>query len=335
MMKKIINIFSLIIMFLIIFSCSKEANKNIPIQPIHTINDRLMFQNFNEYQTTYSMLCKFHTEDDLRFWAQSKNHTTLLDSQDSLISKYSGALRTILNKDYEFELGDSIILFNKGILYAYSKNETNKISLLDNPEKFKIIGAITASLVGRKDAKTVDIGANKNNCILDPFDILYYQPCSQVIQGPFAPGNPYSRQFVAQLYDETHFHPTTTGPWFDSNLFLYIKLEEHPSSGWRTCYNQREVRFQIYGTAIYKVSGQPNVNHTIPVIAHNYSCSDTIASGPLSYTLATTIDGSSLYGYKPSWTVSVYGFIFQHILGDTKYSTTPTGATYPYNDPIW
>lgn len=332
MMKKYLNIFSLIIIVFIFISCSKEVNNNLPPQQIPTPNDRLVFQSFKEYYNTYIMLCKFHTEDELRIWAQSKNHSTLLDSQDSIINNYSGSLRTILNKDSEFEIGDSIVLFNKGDLYAYSKKESNKISLLDNPEKFKKIGAIRSSLVGGKEAKSVDIGANGNSYIPDQFDLIYYQPCGEALQGPFALGSA-QRQFVSQLYDETTFSPFFDGPFIYSTLFLFIKLEEKTNSiPWRTCNNQREVSFHVSGSATYKAGGSSLI-FTIPTITGVYSCSSVIASGPLSFFLAGA-DGSNMYGYVPSWTISVYGFISQHVLGDTKHSTLGS-ATFPYDQAIW
>ena len=321
-------------MFLMIFSCSKEINNNIPAQQIPIPNDRLAFQNPKDFNNTYSMLSKFKTEDELRFWAQSKTHTTLLDSQDSIISNYSWAFKTIFSKDYEFEFGDSIVLFNKGDLYAYSKKEANKISLLDNPNKFRKIGVIRVTAVGGgKETKSVDsvsLGIHQNNCLLHPFTLTSYQPCGGVMQT----GLNGSRQYVSQLYDET---TEFSGVSYDSHLYLYIKLEEHPSSGWRTCLNQREVKYQVSGNAIYKLAGQRSDN-PFGYLTNDYHCDSANGtgaySGPLCILLAQ-YGGTNMWGYVPSWEIYIYGFIYQHVLGDPHPWTIPVGATFPYNQPIW
>src|ERR1035437_4735644 len=98
-MKKMKKIMFLLVGF-IVFSCSKEEKKvenNIP-------NDRLSFQNMQEFNDNYQILAKMDSKENLTVWAQAKNHSTLLYSTDTLISEYSDALKTILNRDSEFEL---------------------------------------------------------------------------------------------------------------------------------------------------------------------------------------------------------------------------------------
>lgn len=304
-------------MFLIIFSCSKEVNNNISTQQIPTPNDRLVFQSPKDFYNTYATLSKFKTEDELRFWAQSKTHTTLLDSQDSIISNYSGALRTILNKDSEFEMGDSIVLFNNGDLYGYSKNESN-ISIQKNPEKFKKVGSAVVSIVQRQNSKN-DVFPGGVDATWQPTAPLHsYQPCGGTLQT----GLNSSRKFVSELYyEQISYFPS---PWL-AYLWLRIKLEEIAHNSWRQCSNYRDVSYNVSGTAVLYYGGVPDYTHNYQVTG-NYLCSaGTSVSGPINVYLDHYSEPS--YNVGSFWRVAGSGFIYQHILGDDNYITVP--SAYP------
>jgi len=318
MMKKKLNIFSIIIMFLIIISCTKEVNNNISTQQTPISNDRLVFQSPKDFYNTYAILSKFKTEDELRFWAQSKTHTTLLDSQDSIISNYSGVLRTILNKDSEFEMGDSIILFNNGDLYGYSKNELN-ISIQKNPEKFKKVGSAVVSIVQRENSKS-DIGPFGLDATLQQeFNLHTYFPCG----GTQQTGLNALRKFVSELYyEQISFFPS---PW-NAILWLRIKLEEKASNKWRQCSNLRDVSFDISGNATLFIDGVPQRTQDYHIM-DNFQCSDnTSVSGPINVLM--TFWSYPTYDVSSFWRVHGYGSITQHIQGDDNYITHSAGTPY-------
>ncbi len=285
-------------------------------------NDRLVFQSPTDFYNTYSALSKFQTEDELRYWAQSKTHTTLLDSLDSIICNYSGTLRTILNKDSEFELGDSIVIFINGDLYGYSKQEAN-ISIQKNPEKFKKAGSVVVSIVQSQNSKNDVAPGGVDATWQNQFYIHSYQPCGGTLQT----GLNSLRKFVSELYyEQISFFPN---PW-RANLWLRIKLEERPSSGWRQCYNYRDISYDVAGTAVLYYGGVPDYTTNYEVTG-NFLCStSTSVSGPINVFLA--------YKYEPSYNVGSFwrvygsGFIYQHILGDDNYITIP--SAYPGGD-LW
>jgi hypothetical protein len=230
---------------LLILSCSKEDNKitsngRLVVKQLQVASDRLAFQSMKEYNDTYLMLAKLKSKEELSFWAQSNNHSTLLNSSDSSMLVYSDVFKTILNKDYEFELGDSIVLFNNGDLYAYSKNESNQITLLKNPEKFNKIGSVIVTILKKPEVKSVILPVNTLNADYNQMEFtqMYYQPCGEdlmVVEG--------SRKYVHEILDESTV--TYPGPVYYSYLYLRIKLEYYKSSrpnrGWNPAGEQRTI----------------------------------------------------------------------------------------------
>lgn len=100
-MKKIL----LFLFGMVILGCSKEV-KNTFLPPSLIANDRLVFENFDEFYKTYLTLAKNYSGDELVYQAQCKNHSTLLNSSDTTLNVYSTVFRTILNKNSEFEHGN-------------------------------------------------------------------------------------------------------------------------------------------------------------------------------------------------------------------------------------
>jgi hypothetical protein len=84
------------------------------------------------------MLSKICSYSDLQFWAQERSHSTIL--YDTMLTNYSPALRVILNKDSEFQMGDSVIWFHSGNLYSYIQDATFVNDLKANPESYKSSG---------------------------------------------------------------------------------------------------------------------------------------------------------------------------------------------------
>lgn len=288
-----------IVFFLIgfaIFSCSKEKEE------INNQNDRLLFENMQEFNDKYLILSKINSKEELNFWAQSKNHSNLLYSSDSLIENYSDALKTILNKDAEFELNDTIIWFNNGNLYAFSKNdEPNLISLKKHPEKCKKIGSVNLNTIGESKLKSTNIGLGKLDARNQfQFTQQYYQPCGgtrRALSG--------TRKYVHEIYDESYAY--NPGPVIYSYLHLRIKLEYKGSKGWKAAGEQREISVNVSGSANLYPSGAGG-NFKIPYTS--YDC-----SGNKDFVIMSVV-GS--YPWTPSWTVSMTGTIFQHVKGDNS-----------------
>jgi hypothetical protein len=276
-------------------------------------------------------LSKFRTEEELRFWAQSKKHSTLLDvqdnelnQQDTLLDKYSSALRTILNKDYEFEIGEKVVWFNvkTGELLGYPKSKD--LSDKENFDGFTKIGLIKVDKVGYKTSKWAGIPeGGLDSRWQKEFTITRYAPCGGPIEDPITG----TRKWVAELYHES-FYSSTFHTWY-GNLYLRIKLEERtPRIDWRGCPNYRELEFEVGGTALYML-GYTTISETPFSESGTYlSCG---VSGSVNVLLAeATVESSSQY---PGFNVSMSGWIRQHIVGDnTGQWTFP--SDYPGGE-LW
>ncbi|MCE5345393.1 MAG: hypothetical protein LLG13_03765 [Bacteroidales bacterium] len=279
-------------------SCTKE--KNIATSLNSNESDRLVFKNFEEFNDTYLTLTKFRTNDELSFWAHSKNHSTLLYSLDSTIVDYSEVLKTILNKDFEFELGDSIVLFNNGTLYAYSKNEADQITLEDNPEKFRNIGVVTLNSIGRSTEKSIAIiplsgGLNADN--QQEFQQESYLPCGEY--DTISTGG--TRKFVHELYSEE----------VNNVYYVYLRIKlEYKGSRWRPAGEPQRITFGLNGSAyLTNTEFGRTFNFTSLDIFNEemYTC----LVGPLSILLCY-----SNISEIPTWTVNMSGYIDTRVVGD-------------------
>lgn len=295
-------------MVFVTLSCTKEVTTLDPTStptpsPNFNTNDRLVFKDFNEFNKTYLMLTEFKSIDELSFWAQSRNHSTLLNSSDSTLTDYSDILKTILNKDSEFELGDSIVLFNNGTLYTYSKKESNKITLKNNPEKYNKVGYIRVTLVGGLNEKTVNLNINSLNAKWQhEFTQHSYQPCGGT--KTWADG---TRKFVDEIFDETTYYYYV----YYSHLYLRIKLEWRGSGGWKVASEQREIHVHVTGSAYWYPGGFGNNTGSNA----DYYCNSPLGPGVGPVTLPL-MNATGAAVYPPYWVVTLDGTISQHVIGD-------------------
>jgi len=114
-------------------------NQTDDISP-KNVSERMYFENANEFMKTLNELSENQSKQELSEWANAKAHQSLLDSKDSTIVDYSDALKTILNKNAEFEQGDSIIWFKAGNFYAIPKTQENNLKKLkdESNDQYKI-----------------------------------------------------------------------------------------------------------------------------------------------------------------------------------------------------
>jgi hypothetical protein len=321
-MKKLIILFAF---GSLLFSCSKEDNDQKDELNLN-LSDRLVFSDFNEFQETYATLAKYQTDDELRFWAQSKKHSTLLDLQDTVLypndtvlMKYSSAFRTILNNDFEFEIGEHIVWFNinTGELLGYSKNGGTPDK--ENPDGFTKIGLIKAEKVVIPSPKWTGVAAGAiNSTWQHEFTVTRYAPCGGPIEDPISG----MRKWVVDLYHESIYN-SSLRQWA-GYLWLRIKLEERtPSINWRPCFNYRELEFEVEGTAHYMLGYTTISTSTFSEPGSHLGCG---FSGPRNVFLASgTVVSSEQY---PGFNVSMTGWIRQHIVGDnTPQFTFP--SDYP------
>ncbi|GEM_PF-4694663 len=317
-MKKIPFLF---FVFFVVFSCSKEESN-----PLKKKNDRLSFKNSQDFNNTYLLLAKKSSINELNFWAQSKNHSTLLYSTDSTIENYSDVLKTILNKDYEYEQGDSIIYFHDSNLYAFSKKEEANLEVLKKclkvSERIGKITIIKYSVSKNSDGrlKTIELGANSLDARNQhEFTQEYYQPCGGTLK-KYGSGN--LRKYVHEIFSETKQY----GSRFDSYLNLRVKLAYKSNGSWRPAGEQRYINVNVTGTAYCNVQigiypPPPNFHDgdiaPINITEDCYSGDRTIN---ISYC-------SDFFGETPHWDVSLTGSIYQKVKGDYNSNAWTNSGT--------
>jgi hypothetical protein len=294
------TIFISLAMFLAVASCTPDDDNVASVQ-----SDRLKFNSMDDFHATYSTLAKIQTVDGLQNWANSRNHSTLLSSEDLGIENYSEALKTILNKDFEFEVGDNVIWFNNGTLYSFSKDQvSNREALKVNPESCLKIGSIQLSAIG---ATSGDLTGGRTATVGLPLDGLdarnqkefpmyAYRPCG----GNIVYTNTL-RKYVHEVYNETH----RTYPTAYSYQYLRIKLE-YKGSKWRPAGEQREINVNVSGT-VTPVG--------FPSMPYSASGSWDCYSGNLLLHLNTVAYGPSVISL-PNIAFSMTGSIYHRIKDD-------------------
>lgn len=75
------NFFAILLMGILLQACQKEVGQNESIP-----NDRLSFVSFKDFNKSYLELSKLTSKEDLLIWANTKNHSTLLNTEDSALN---------------------------------------------------------------------------------------------------------------------------------------------------------------------------------------------------------------------------------------------------------
>lgn len=288
------NIFAFLIIGLLLSSCQKEVSRNTT-KP----NDRLSFKNMQDFHATYLDLSKLTSKDDLLFWATSKNHSTLLNIDDSAANDYPFALLAMFNKNSEVEINDSIVWLKNGNLYAFSKNDEPTLeSLKIKLEKCKIIGSVKVSMINNYLLKTISMGLNSLDARNQKqFVQQYYQPCGGVRQAVNG-----DRKYIHELYT---FQITDPLGYSTTELHLRIKLEYKGSKSWKPATEQRTINVNVSGTAKY-IQGVTNITTPFSLVK-NYTCSGNQDE---------LICFQAVNGNGASWQVSMTGTIYQIVNGD-------------------
>ncbi len=307
-MKKVILFLSIVV---IVCACSKDVNE-VNMDNVLNVkqNDRMSFKNAKEFLDTYKKLSTFSSKEELQFWAQSQNHSTLLYSYDSTIQNYSVALKTILNKDSEYELGGDIVWFNNGKLYGFSKSEEANINILKmTPSKCNVIGSIVLQEIGTNNLKSTSLSTSGLSATHQKeFYQWYYQPCGGTLAAVFG-----LRKHVYEIYAECIHMGSGYLSYYEGHVHLRVKLEWKGSQDWQQAGEHREIRINVTGSAnAVESNGGNGESAVIPFSFTNqtYDC-----SGDIDLLLA------SFESLMPSyWSVSMTGEIYQKVKGDFNYN---------------
>lgn len=286
-----------LLLTMIAFSCSEDE---LSIESVS--GDRFSFTSMEEFHDMYIMLTEFESKEELQYWAKTKNHSTLLNSTDNTVEFYSNALKTILNKDSEFELGEKIVWFNKGHLYAIPKRDEARLNdLKENPELYEEIGEIKLQFIAPSGLKTADLDLNENYVIgLKQFTQKYKSLYCQAKVEQVA-----SRIYLHYLVDESFIIAEGYGgtpDYWRSSLFLRVQFK---TGSMTTAYARRDISVNVSGTA-YLMGTTLQTNYSIN---KNYNC----RPGDVELLVASFDYGMN---YIPYWKVSMSGSIYQKVVED-------------------
>ncbi len=318
-MKKLLLL--LFVFVLILFSCSKEKDDDgiIQMNESNSLSDRLEFSSFREMLNLYAELAK-KDPNELIIWAKTKKHSTLLESPDTTIMNYSNALKTILNKDFEFQVGDSIIKFYYGEFLAFPKYESQSTDL----SKMKKIGSVELSKKQSSEKGVISIYAGQRDATPQhEFIITQYIPCN----GPPEYNIFGYRKYVCDLYHEF----ITYYQYYQSTAWLRIKLEYRTSiPKWYICFNEHLIDYHIYGTAIFYTycEGWEMESFAFDCSQSYVSCPDVLTV-PLNVYLASRSGMCYDISNVTQWIINISGSITQQINGD-PHPWTFSSSQWPW-----
>lgn len=246
---------NLIFLFVVVFFFSCSKNEQEPTNVAEDIGV-LVFKDFNEFFKEYDSLAKLSREE-LSDWTLSKNHHSLLSSEKSSDLDYSYTLMTLLNSNFEVQIGNDIVWFDNKKIKSLDKNS---YSLTNRKNKSLEIGdlLINTNNPDKVENRTILLYSNTKDA-RNQKEIWQksYKPCGSGeisnVQG--------KRKFVHELMNETIL---LDQGFFRTSIYLRLKLEWKGSGGWRPAGEQRNITVNVVGT----VAGSPySINTT-------FSCSN-------------------------------------------------------------
>ena len=298
-MKKVIILTLLFATLISIFACQKD--------PVSSYNQetsaRISFKNDEEFMKTFDDLSKLSSKEEMDRWSKSKGYSNLLNSEDEDLETLPYAFLTILNKNAEFEMNDSIIWYHSGQLYKFAKQDEEEIQNLKmSPEKCQVAGHINTQVVESVEDRTATINTNTVDAAHQyQFTQTSYQPCGGALT--FTNG-------VRKYVHEVRSYSYTSGYTSYNRLFLRLKLEYRTSNNkWRSAGEKREMEVDVFGDASISPGGLP----TSFSVNQSLTCANDVEF-LIGYQLG--------YGYTPSsWTLNMSGSITHSVMGDNPSNT--------------
>ncbi|MDD2798089.1 MAG: hypothetical protein PHV20_05805 [Bacteroidales bacterium] len=291
------TIFFLLSLIMITASCSNELDNQH-----NNDNSRLIFSSFSEFNRTYKELSKLSSAE-LKSWANIKNHTTLLNSNDSIISEYSNVVKTLFNDKSEIIINDSIIWLHAGVLYAYSMQEYKHKNQIDNG---RIVGNLYIQKINNPTLRSTISGGNLINH-QKQFSQYSYKKLGGVTQ--YVGG---LRKYVNEIYLEGFSYQELPIPMprtYYEYMRFRAKLEYKGSSGWKPAGEPRRIVINLMGQANFSVYAN-NIPISTGVQTFQYSGNQDII-------LADWINATSV-PISRYWTFSLNGTVYQHVEGDLQ-----------------
>lgn len=270
-------------------SCNSEID-NLD-QPQVPAENRAVFESTSDFMKTFENLI-YYNKSELKEWSKSKNINSLLEEceKNNLEqTQLPQALQSMLNKNAEFQIKDSIIRYDNNNFYLIAVNNTEL-------EEFVIIGGVKSNKLGNSDLTKG-----------------YYEMGTDEIDGShqyefkLEEGDKYTFKYVHELQTYTINLHIDTGYY----LSMRVKLE-YRGKKWHEASEMRELEYQISTTVdlvpvLTGASNYPRIPTTTP------------AQGNVEIPLAVYFISNDTR--IKQWNVSIGGYIKHQVIGypDTQW----------------
>jgi hypothetical protein len=322
---KTIKLSVILLLSLVCLSCNNEDinDGSNEISDVGNSTKMASFEDWDSFINTYLLLSS-HQEDDLIAWIEKNGHSALY-SETSLLNEENSddmelltpGLLAVLNSEYEFMVGNEIILFNAGKFYS-SGNEQDEwtVSLSEKLNSWEVVGEVTSQIItdvedeekmddnGNFGVQKLTVGTSGGTGGILTKDIVRgsHTQCN----GTVYPG-PEDMRYLQQLKSfQMDFEIGST-----AQLYIETKLYYKSGSSWKPAGKEnRNYTYSLSGTATL-VNGY-NVSATFPIqVNTSRSC---ITNQFNSFLL---VQANYAKGGSPQfWDMNVTGTITHHINGD-------------------
>lgn len=294
--------FLLALMLFNLTSCDKSDQV---LETSSQTTQRVHFKDFDEYLSTIKELSSQKDEVYLDSWSQSKGINNQIHQEDSEINILPIAMLTILNENMEFEIGESIICYQKGHLYSIPKaQESSLADLKQHLEKCEVFADIFTESTPIADDRYTVISSSNNS--IDArhqreFTQQNHQPC-----GGSNTGIGGIRKYVHELHTIRTVYSSFEATY---TLELRIKLEYKSNGKWKAAGEQRSIAVNITGDCQLVDGGNAS---------EIYPFTDNSSVSCFSGNRVIQLKYLESYLVLKDWRVNLSGSINHKVMGDVE-----------------
>ncbi|WP_126972922.1 hypothetical protein [Gynurincola endophyticus] len=328
-MKKLVNApsfsyVSFVFLALLTFSACK---KNEYVQE-QQVSSRLVFSNVEELFQTLEQVEKLN-DQQLKDWESQRQHASFRTYSHNWKDNYNPskeeesllalptAYQVLLNKDGEFQVGDTIVWYNQGVKYYVGADQGDLLRKI----KRNTLLAVSKGEYSLSTITTLDAPKEETiNYPLNFLDASYQRPFTQQssTQGTGC------RKFVHEIVGIVDNWNTFSDPGCGTINSFYVRILLRIKMEWRNCNNNNYRPAGESRTVSYNLNKNIYLRNVYP------PCGTLEATIPFTgiqssapFTTTSNVD-VVLGGYAgnarpiatPYWEVSLSGTIYQYVHGD-------------------
>lgn len=312
----------------LLFSCQKSNNEDLQALDLNK-DSRAVFKTTNEFIAAANRINSMKDEEVIA-WESQNNKNSLryvlasapadheYSEAENELMKFPKSHLSLLNKDSEVQVGDSIVWYNKGNKYYVHKEQESELAKIKQDEQYaKTFIRQTYSTRVQPLNKRTDHRISKVTMGLNVLNAKYQREFTQV--------SPSSgcRKYVNEIwtYGESYYANDPFCGAFNSwytTATLYIKLEwkNCSRSTWNPAGESREISYNLTRDVKLRNVVMPCTTSEVTNLTAYGTISDSqIRSSELGVLLYSWSGNSK---YTPYYEIELSGNIYQHIVGDIQ-----------------